>query len=178
MHPSSLLQRGAVIMDAKVIGGVGFGALLSLMLGFFIIPTEQTIERATLIAADSSAIYPHLVDLAAWDDWEPWETDVVGSPTVGAGARRGWPDGAVLRVEEAERDIAVRYILEQSPQPASGAIELKTHKDGTVVVWTHHTQTGYSPGARLAGWTARAKLALEIDDALAGLKATAEPPPR
>lgn len=170
-------------MNGRVIGATIFGTLLSLMLGFFIIPTDLTIERALLVPVDSDEVYPHLVDLAAWESWEPWETAVVGAPSVGVGARRGWPDGGVLRVEDVERDIVVRYIIEtgtgREMQPASGAIELKTHADGTVVVWTHHSQTGYLPSERLAGWTARAALALQIDTALANLKRVAEtsPPP-
>jgi len=161
-------------MDAKVIGGVVFGLFVSLALGFFIIPTDMTIERAVLVDADPEDIYPLMVDLEKWDRWDPWDVAVLGEPTRGEGARREWPGGGVLQVEDAEQDIRLRYIVQSAPTPTNGSLELLNDKNGTVIVWTHYTQTGYLPSARLSGWAARSELALEMDDALGMLKALVE----
>ena len=164
-------------MDLKVLGAIGFGLIVSLMLGFFIIPTDLTIERAVLVDASPEEIYPHIEDLSRWDSWDPWGTQVQGEPTRGEGARRTWSRGGVLHVEDAEQDIRLMYTVDGAPVPTSGSLELLNDDEGTVVVWTHYTQTGYMPSARLAGWAARSELALEMDEALGLLKADIESPP-
>lgn len=164
-------------MDLKVLGAIGFGLIVSLMLGFFIIPTDLTIERAVLVDASPEEIYPHIVDLQQWDRWDPWQTQVQGTPTKGEGAGRTWARGGVLRVDDAEQDIRLMYTIEGAAVPTSGSLELLNDDEGTVVVWTHYTQTGYMPSDRLAGWAARSELALEMDEALGLLKADIEASP-
>ncbi|MEL6349097.1 MAG: SRPBCC family protein [Myxococcota bacterium] len=162
----------------KTIVYIVAGLLVSLLLGSFIVPTDLTTERVMYVEATPAEIYPHLVDLQKWDRWEPWDTDPVGAKTRGEGARRGWPGGGVLVLDNAERDIRLQYIVEQRDPIESGNIELTPHrtKEGTVVVWTHFSETGYFPAARIAGWSQRATLALQIDDALTQLKQTVEGP--
>jgi hypothetical protein len=162
------------MMDVKVIGAAGLGMVFSLMLGFFLIPIDLTIERAILVEADPEDVYPLIVDLQRWDSWDPWDTAVLGEPTRGAGAQREWPAGGVLKIDDAEQDIRVHYTVSPAPMPTNGSLELLHDEKGTAVVWTHYTQTGYLPSDRLAGWVARAELALELDKALELLKAEVE----
>lgn len=152
------------------------GLMVSLLLGFFIVPIDLTTERLMYIEAKPAEVYPHLVDVSRWDAWESWQTEPIGDTTVGVGAMRSWPDGGVLKIDNAERDIRLHYTVEQLSREESGNIEINPHqtKDGTVVVWTHFSQTGYSPGARLAGWSKRSAFALKLDEALVGLKDTVE----
>jgi hypothetical protein len=161
-------------MDWKVYSGIGFGFFISLMLGFFIIPIDMTIERAVLVEATPEEIYPHIVDLQRWDAWNPWDVAVLGEPTRGEGARLEWPRGGMLRIEDVEQDIRMHYIIDAVDLPTSGSLELLNDAKGTVIVWTHYTQTGYLPSARLAAWVARAELALEMDEGLNMLKSSVE----
>ena len=81
----------------------------------------------------------------------------------------------MLRVEDVEQDIRMHYIIDAVDLPTSGSLELLNDAKGTVIVWTHYTQTGYLPSARLAAWVARAELALEMDEGLGMLKSAVEP---
>lgn len=161
-------------MNGKVWAMTAFGVFLSLALGFFIIPTKLTIERAVLVDASPQAIYPHIVDLSAWEAWDPWRVEGVGVPGKGVGAQRPWPHGGTLHVQDVEQDIRIQYTIDESARPSNGTIELLNDDGGTVVVWTHYTQTGYLPQQRLSGWVDRSALALEMDDALSMLKAGIE----
>jgi hypothetical protein len=55
-----------------------------------------TVERSTVINAPATAIYPHLVDLQAWQGWSPWEgldPDMqrdYSKPSAGPGATYAW----------------------------------------------------------------------------------------
>ncbi|MDQ8042978.1 MAG: SRPBCC family protein [Solirubrobacteraceae bacterium] len=57
---------------------------------------EYTVERTTTIDAPASAVYPHLVDLEAWQGWSPWEgldPDLrrdYSTPSSGVGATYAW----------------------------------------------------------------------------------------
>ena len=54
-----------------------------------------------------------------------------------------------MRVDDVERDILVQYTVEQAEFPGNGTITLQEHEGKTAAIWTHHTQTGFSPSARL-----------------------------
>ncbi|MFT5682419.1 MAG: hypothetical protein ACI8RZ_003337 [Myxococcota bacterium] len=160
-------------MNLKTIGIPFLGAFFALVVGSFILPTGLNIERAVLVEAEPAVLYASISDLSKWNDWEPWSTGTTSEQTTGVGAARGWPGGGELILSELKED-EVHYQVHNLPVPASGFLALQAVEGGTAVVWVHQSFTGYGPISRIAGWAARGGLALEIDEGLARLKASAE----
>ncbi len=160
-------------MNIKTIGIILMGFFFALMVGSFILPTDLNIERAVLVEAEPEALYPSISDLSKWNDWEPWGTGTTSEQTTGVGAARGWPGGGELILSELKED-EVHYQVHNLAVPASGFLALQPVEGGTAVVWVHQSQTGYGPISRIAGWASRGELAIQLDDGLARLKASAE----
>ncbi len=76
----------ALIVLVVIIVGVGF-----------VLPSEQHVERSTIIDASPSEIYQYLVDFRRFNEWSPWaELDPEGTqyefsgPNSGVGATMSW----------------------------------------------------------------------------------------
>ncbi|NDV61853.1 SRPBCC family protein [Puniceicoccales bacterium CK1056] len=139
-------------------------ALVALLLGLFVLitfflPTEYEIERSTEINTPAELVFSQVVDLVAWQEWNPWnemDPDMLieyGELSAGPGASYTWQsdvagDGAmkIIKVEGMEH---VRFELlfegyEDNPSYSSLFISEGSSEGSSTVRWTFEGNVGDS----------------------------------
>jgi len=144
---------------------------LALSLGLFVLPTDLHIEQSVEIEADPAEVWPHLVDLGRWNDWDPWQLGTTGTNRTGVGATRDWPGAGQLTISEVEPMEVIRYTISGLGTPAEGELLIEATENGLLLTWSHYSWTEFGPIARLAGWQARGETSLKMVEGLERIEA-------
>jgi hypothetical protein len=123
----------------------------------FFLPKEYHVERSILIVSPPELVYSQIVDLEAWQEWDPWgdmdpDMEVVfGDKTVGLGASYRWTsemsgDGE-MTIVETEPSKMVKYKLvfagyEDNPSYSVITLEAPDVMGPTNVNWTFEGSVG------------------------------------
>lgn len=130
--------------------------LLSLGLIVGLQPAQFAIARSVTIAAPPGEIYPHLVNLRAWEAWSPFakmdpeQTNVYTGADSGVGAVMDWegPQAGAGRATivgatpDAEVDVKLDF---REPMEATNQATflLVPGPDGTTVTWRLEGENGF-----------------------------------
>jgi hypothetical protein len=126
--------------------------LLLLVIGF-LLPNTWQVERAVVIRAPASAIFPYLNSFKQWREWTVWYrqhpdmvTDYSG-PDAGVGSTSRWngEDGrGVMKIMLSERNRLVAYTLlfDGGVHRTEGTLTLIPEGEATRVVWRAAGQPG------------------------------------
>lgn len=137
---------------------IGVAALL----GLFVIvtaflPKDYYVERSVEITAPVALVYSQVVDLEAWQAWNPWnelDPDIIieyGEKKAGEGAWYEWKSKVAgngkMTISEAEPPLTVNYVLvfegfEDLPSYSSMLLEAGDPLSPTLVTWTFEGTVG------------------------------------
>jgi uncharacterized protein YndB with AHSA1/START domain len=112
-------------------------------------PATFHIERSTVIAVPSEAVFPHLNDFRRWNAWSPWEKldpsmqKTYGGPPSGVGATYAWSGnsqagaGQMTILESRPNESLVLRLEFLKPFPATNTVTytLTPKPEGTKVTW-------------------------------------------
>lgn len=145
-----------------IIGVVAVLFVVFLLVTAFL-PTEYSMERRVTIEARPGVIYNQLVDLEAWQEWNPWnEVEPAlevsyGDETIGEGAYYEWSGEASgngrMEIVETQPPFLVRYRLvfdgyEDNPSRSAFRLDPQSDGSGTEVIWSFSGSVGDSFFAR------------------------------
>lgn len=152
--------------------------ILLLVLGYAL-PNDYSVQRTVFIAADAEAIHESVVDLRAWPEWTPWNSQL--DPTLvytyegepGVGFRSRWTGESAgkgtLEITSAEPGRGIVYVMKfEGFPPLDGVIDIQANKGGTTVMW----KMSGTLNPPLGGWlsmTMDGALGADMEKALDGL---------
>ena len=147
----------------KTVIGFVLGSCLALFLGLFILPQKVELIRFVDIKARPEIVWQHIVDVKAWDKWDPWQGQAQGDT-------RPW-DGGMLKITSRDADKQeIRYTVSVLSTEGDISLAVKPAGEGTLLRWHHSYVGGYWPWERVPNWFSRGKLALHLDEGLQKLK--------
>jgi len=164
-------------------------AILLLLLAIgFLLPSAWRAERAVVIRAPASTIFPYLNSLKKWREWTVWyqrhpdlQAEYSGAD-AGVGATSRWRDEdgrAAMKIMQSERDRLVAYtlLLNGGEFQTDGNLFLVSEGDGTRVVWSATGETGRSPLNRYFALFLSHRIGADFEDSLTLLKQKIETKP-
>ena len=112
-------------------------------------PDTFHVERSAVIAAPPAAVYPHLADFRAWNEWSPWAkldpamTEEFGGTDATVGATYSWSGNSkvgqgkmTLTGLEPDTRVEIRLdFIEPFASTSDTTFTLVPEGDGTRVVW-------------------------------------------
>ena len=137
------LRRSLTICTLLFLGTVA----LVFTAGLFL-PDHFEVQQSFTMHAQPERIHPHLVDLARWREWTPWEgTDDTlvheySDPSSGVGAWHLWRGDGVGsgRIEitsaSVERGVWYDMTFDLDPDPMRGALRYLPSDSGTLLEWS------------------------------------------
>ena len=144
----------------RILAATTVFTLLLLAMGF-LLPSAWHAERAVVIRAPASAIFPYLNSLRQWREWTVWyrqypdsQTEYSG-PEAGVGATSRWSgEGGrgVMKIMHSERNRLVAYTLlfNGGEYRTEGTLLLMPEGESTRVVWRAAGEAGSNPISRYA----------------------------
>lgn len=154
--------------------------LLLLVIGY-LLPSAWRAERAVVIRAPASTIFPYLNSLKQWREWTVWhqqhperQTEHSG-PDAGVGATSRWSGEngrGTMKIMQSERNRLVAYTLlfNGGEFRADGTLALIPEGDGTRVVWSAAGEVGRSPVDRYFALILGRRVGGDFEDSLTLLK--------
>ena len=135
---------------------------VAVMLGLFVavtafLPKDYHVERSIEVSAPIALVYSQVVDLEAWQAWNPWnelDPDIVieyGEKKAGEGAWYEWRSEVAgngkMTITETEVPLKVRYVLsfegfEDLPSYSSMLLQAGDPLSPTTVTWTFEGTVG------------------------------------
>lgn len=161
--------------------------LLLMFIGMLLPGIWQT-ERAVVIRAPASTIFPYLNNLKQWREWTVWhqqhpqrQTEYSG-PDAGVGATSRWSgeEGrVVMKIMQSEYNQRVAYILmfNGGEFRAEGALTLLPEGEATRVVWSAAGEAGRGLANRYYALHQGYRIGGELTDSLELLKQKLETKP-
>lgn len=123
----------------------------------FFLPKEYYVERSVTINTPAVLVYSQVVDLEAWQEWDPWgdmDPDmqvVYGETRVGLGASYSWisetAGNGTMQIVEVDPPNMVKYELlfegyEENPSFSRILLEAPDAIGPTSVTWTFEGNVG------------------------------------
>ncbi len=123
----------------------------------FLLPKAYYVERSTTINAPAMVVYKEVVDLEAWQTWNPWNeldpamTISYGEIKVGVGASYSWQSdkagNGTMRITDTLAPSFARYELifegyEENPSFTEFKLEGENPSGPTTVTWTFEGDVG------------------------------------
>lgn len=121
------------------------------------LPAKWRVERAVVIAAPPSAVFPYINSLKKWREWAVWyeahpdlPTEYSG-PDTGMGATSRWTEGnsrGAMKIMRSQNNTLVEYlvIFDGGEREMQGAIRLTPVTGGqTQVAWRAGGEAGANP---------------------------------
>jgi hypothetical protein len=155
-----------------------------------LLPSEWKVSRTVVIQATPESIYPWLVNVENWEQWNAFSTndpDIVHAypgTTVGVGAQDVWKskkfgDGsATITSADVARGVGFDLRFDRmKDQVSPGAFEFTPVEGGTQVVYWVSGKHGRNPVHRIFGLFMDGFLGKMFDESLANLKKLAEANP-
>jgi uncharacterized protein YndB with AHSA1/START domain len=182
---------------------IGFSALIVILVAVaFVLPRTYTVERALVVNAPPSAVYPLVAAPKNWARWGVWNkrdpnmTMTYSGPDVGKGAKWAWQsksegDGSMHFVEsETNQRLAYELVLPEmnmlsrgvitfeeeavGATPASNVTRVARVTGATRVTWRADGDLGNNPIARYFGLFMDRMVGGDFAASLASLKPMAE----
>lgn len=170
----------------KIAGLVVGGLVLLFLLVAAILPSRYRVERSVEIARPAENIFPLVVELPNWPQWDPFteqDSDAISSfsGTAGTvGAKWNWKGQVIgtgsLTVQEIDPNQSIRSkMVSVAPQPwvATDRWTFVPTSTGTKVVWAIEGNLGY-PVERFFGLFMERMLGPTCEKGLANLKKLSE----
>ena len=166
----------------------GFAILAVVLVAVaFLLPSEVSVSRSTLISAPADKIFPYVNSMQATQAWSPWlsrdpnvEMTYEG-PEQGVGNTLRWtsdqPDvgNGIQVITSSIQNKRVETALDFGPQGLAAAyLDLKPVEGATEVTWGFDTKLGMNPFARWMGLMFDSWIGADYEVGLANLKALAE----
>lgn len=158
-----------------------------LLIGAYLRPRFVKVQRAQVIHAPASAIYPHIVSLEAFSHWSPWagrdpNMDIrFSGPDQGVGNVMEWTSevrnvgSGRQEITEAVENQKVKTALDFG---AMGTAEawwlLEEAGDQTTITWHLNADMGTSPIGRWMGMMMDKWVGGDYETGLSALKAKVE----
>lgn len=153
----------------------------------FLLPSEVSVSRSTVIAAPTEDVFPHVNSMQATEAWSPWlsrdpnvELSYDG-PEEGVGNTLRWASdepsvGNGIQVITASiPNERVETAIDFGPQGlASAYFDLEPADGGTLMTWGFNTKLGMNPFARWMGLMFDGWIGADYEKGLANLKALIE----
>lgn len=170
------------------VAGVIGVAVLGLLGAASMQPDSVHLERATIVAAPASDVFPFANDYANWSQWDPWRSKdpdqktEVSDPSAGVGAWSSW-DGndevgagkqTITASTENEKVVQDLEFFRPMEMKAVASITLSPAEGGTKVVWSYDAQQDLIGKAFTMFMDMDAMMGPEFDKGLASLKGAAE----
>lgn len=167
------------------------GVLVVLVVAFFLfgflLPREISVERTVTIDLPPGQVYPLVVDLKRWPDWQAWNKEMdptvayeFSEPSVGEGAWYEWNGEKLstgkVAITGVTPDRSVDYTVDFAETGANpGTMKLEpADGDKTTATWSFDCDMGFSPIGRYFGLMMGDMLEADFDKGLANLKKLAE----
>ncbi len=124
--------------------------ILLLFIGSFFLPKEATVERSTVINANTDKVFNYLNSMKNFNDWSPWfEMDPDGKyefsgADVGVTSKFTWDGentgkGSQEIIESnPNSEIKLKLIFDGQP-PSAVSYKLEPVEDGTKMTWSFNT---------------------------------------
>lgn len=167
--------------------------LIALLAGIgFIVSSEVTLERRTVINASPASIYEEVANLKKTNKWSPWDridpegtTYKFSGPDIGVGAKKEWESAhdevgtGSQEVIEAIPNQKVRTELYFGgfDDPGYADFVLEETDGGTNVIWTFEGNMGSNPVFKLMGLMMESFLGPTYEQGLVNLKERVESKP-
>ena len=155
-----------------------------------LIPAQWKVSRSIVINTQTESIYPWLVDVRNWKEWNSFsinDPDIAHSypgTTLGVGAQDVWKskkfgDGnATITSADPSTGVGFDLRFARMPDQASpGAFEFVSVEGGTQVVYWVSGKHGRNPVHRIFGLFMGGFLGKFFDESLANIKKLAEANP-
>jgi uncharacterized protein YndB with AHSA1/START domain len=155
----------------------------------YLLPKEYYVERTKTINAPAMVVYQQVVDLEAWQTWNPWNeldpemTISYGEIKVGTGASYSWQSekagNGTMRITETVPPSNARYELifegfEDNPSISEFKLEGENLAGPTTVTWTFEGDVGDKLFARWMVILMDKMVGASYEQGLASLKAQCE----
>jgi len=137
---------------------IAVAAILGIFVAItYFLPRDYYIERSIEIDAPAFLVFANVVDLEAWQTWNPWnqmDPDLkitYGDRKVGAGASYSWSSdvigGGTMHIVEATAPLQVKYKLvfagyEDNPGYSDMILSADSATGPTLVTWTFEGDAG------------------------------------
>ena len=153
------------------------------------IPAEWKVTRSVTINAQPAAIYPWLVNIENWKEWNAFSTndpDIVhtySNGTVGVGAQDFWKskkfgDGdAIITTADSAKGVGFELRFDRMKGFSPGAFEFTPVEGGTQVVYWVSGKHTRNPVHRILGLFMGGFMGKFFDESLANIKKLAEANP-
>lgn len=161
---------------------------LFILVSYFL-PKDYYVERSLEIASPAVLVYSQVVDLEAWQEWEPWGkldpemTVTYGDIRSGPGASYVWESemsgNGAMEVIKADPSKEVRYKLvfagyEENPSYSSIMLDAADVAGPTTVTWTFEGSVGDKLFARWMVLLMDKFVGMNYETGLASLKERCE----
>ena len=166
---------------------LGLASMATLVV-LFLLPATWSVDRSIVIEAPPDAVWPHLIDLARWAEWSPWQEGAYeglvfefSDDTRGVGAEQRWDseetgDGA-LRITAADPPRRLDFVLtmQEGAIVARETLLLEPLPGGrTEATWSDRGELGHTLLGRLSLPVIEESMGRDLARGLANLKAVAE----
>jgi len=155
-----------------------------------LMPGNLTVERSTVIAAPTAAVFPEVNNLKKWDAWSPWAKKdpaartTYSGPPEGKGAHFGWAgnkevgEGSMTILDaKPDESIDIRLVI-KTPFPGESNVSFRFAPEGdkTRVTWRLDCEQGIVERAITTAMRVDVArmIGTEYEKGLASLKAVVE----
>ncbi len=171
----------------KVLGGIIVVLVVLIIIGGFVLPSEQSVSRSTVIDADQAEIFALVSDYREFNRWSPWaardpETKYTyGGPDAAVGSTLSW-DSEDPNVGRGQQEIVAmeqgtmvrnKLTFDGFDQASYATMTLEPAGNGTRVTWEFEANLdsflGRYMGLMMDDW-----VGADYEDGLARLKAVVE----
>jgi polyketide cyclase/dehydrase/lipid transport protein len=154
-----------------------------------ILPREVPVERKVVVDAAPDRIYPYLVDLKKWQEWNAWAAKdpnmkvTYGEKVEGEGASYSWVSetqgSGSMTITKVIEPTRVETKMDFGDQgTATAYFELKnTGDDKTEVTWHMVADMGSNPIGKIFGLMMDGMVGPDFEDGLQRLKKLSESAP-
>lgn len=153
-------------------------------------PGELTITRSIAIAAPPDAVFPHVNDFHAWQDWSPWAKmdpnakNSFDGPAAGKDAKFKWSgnndvgEGTMTILDSVPNEKVHIQLDFVRPMACTNLVDFtfKPDKDQTLVTWTMAGQKNFIAKGMGLVMDMDKMVGGEFEKGLASLKAVVEKP--
>lgn len=172
----------------KILLGVVVALAVLLVLGSFLLPSEQHVERSVVVRAEPARVFSLVNDYREFNKWSPWATiDPEGTsyefsgPASGVGSRMSWQSenpnvgSGAQEIVDSELNTMVKSKLtfEGFDTPSYATFMLEPADGGTRLTWSFDANLDSMVG-RYMGLMMEKWVGSDYERGLARLKELAE----
>jgi hypothetical protein len=162
---------------------LGLIALVGIMAAVAVgLPAHVTVQRAVVINAPESAVFPYLNDIHKFGDWSPWKLRdpnlelAYSGPQQGKGATVAWHSdkrsigSGSMEIVESNPNRTFGLAVNYNGLEGTGGYDIAPSGSGSKVTWNFGYDTGSSPMRRWKGLALDGLIGAEYQAGLNKLK--------